>query len=86
MTAYTIAARANAALLANEAGLPARSNALRIATDPCAPVRFKLADIVLERLGWGAGSAGSAADFHRIDSLPVNDIHASFFVLRRHNG
>lgn len=86
MTAYTIAARANAALLASEAGLPARSNALRIATDPCAPARFKLADVVLERLGWGAGSAGSAADCRHIDPLPAHDLHASFFVLRRHNG
>lgn len=86
MTAYTIAARANAALLANEAGLPARSSALRIATDPCAPARFKLADLVLERLGWGAGSAGAAADFSSVEPLPTHDIHASFFVLRRHNG
>lgn len=86
MTAYTIAARANAALLANEAGLPLRSNSLRIASDLGAPARFRLADAVLERLGWGAGSAGSAADVHRVSSLTENDLRASFFVIRRNNG
>ncbi|HIT44969.1 MAG TPA: hypothetical protein IAC28_02625 [Candidatus Aphodovivens excrementavium] len=47
MTAYTIAARANATLLAAEAGSPARS---------------RLTDALFERLGWGAGSAGKVAE------------------------
>lgn len=46
MTAYTIAARANATLLATEAG---------------SPVRSRLTDALFERLGWGAGSAGKVA-------------------------
>lgn len=47
VTAYAIAARANAALLAAETGSPA-----------C----VRLTEALLERLGWGAGSAGSIVE------------------------
>ena len=47
VTAYAIAARANAALLAYEAGSPARA---------------KLTDALFERLGRGTGSAGSVVE------------------------
>lgn len=47
MTAYAIAAKANAALLADEAGVP---------------ILVKIADALRDRLGIGAGAAGSAAN------------------------